>query len=264
MPTIMAILIVDDHPGICQTLQDILETEGYAAYVAHSGQEAIVMCQTQHFDVILMDVRMPDLNGVEAYRRIKTFAETTRVIMMSAYSVEDLRREAIAEGAIAFLQKPLEVEQVLRLIEESEQPPILLVMPDAAERETLASSINQWPYRTYTVNTAEEALELARQIRFHIILIDTRLATMNGLDLYLALKEITPTSVAIMLAETDPEFIAQAEEAVRHSAYTFLQKPLDLEYLLRLLDQIQRQLQSNITDKPDAAATEPPANPDAS
>ncbi len=257
----MTILIVDDHPGMCRTLQDILEGEGYAVQVAYTGADAIEACQRQHFDVILMDVRMPDLNGVDAFRRIKTFAENTRVIMMSAYSVDDLKREVLAEGAIAFLQKPLEVEQVLRLIEEAEQPPILLVMPDAAEREALASSLSQKPYRTYTVNTAEEALEIARQIRFHIIMIDTRLATMNGLDLYLALKEITPTSVTIMLAETDPEFIEQAEEAVRRSAYTFLPKPLDIGHLLWLLDQIQRQLHSNMTDKPGADDAGPRTEP---
>lgn len=203
---------------------------------------------------------MPDLNGVEAYRRIKTFAEDTRVIMMSAYSVEELKREALAEGAIAFLQKPLEVERVLSLIEETEQPPVLLVMPDAVERARLTTSLGQRPYRTYTVNTAEEALELARQIRFHIIMIDTRLATMNGLDLYLALKEVTPTSVTIMLAETDPQFIEQAEEAVRRSAYTFVRKPLDIEHLLQLLDHIQRQLYSNMTDKPGDDDAEPHAS----
>lgn len=264
MPATMTILIVDDHLGMRQTLQDILENEGYTVCVANSGGEAIAMCQTQHFDIILMDVRMPDLNGVEAYRRIKMFAESTRVIMMSAYSVEDLRREALAEGAIAFLQKPLDVEQVLHLIEETEQPPVLLVMPDASERETLVSSLDSLPYRTYTVNTAEGALELAQQIRFRIILIDTHLATMNGLDLYLALKEMTPTSIAIMVAETEPEFIEQAEEAVRRSAYTVLQKPLDIAHLLRLLDQIQRQLHSNLTDKPgvdDAGSHADPGDP---
>ncbi len=92
-------------------------------------------------------------------------------------------------------------------------------------------------------------------------MIDTRLATMNGLDLYLALKEITPTSVTIMLAETDPQFIEQAEEAVRRSAYTFLRKPLDIEHLLQLLDHIQRQLCSNMTDKPGDDDAESHAGP---
>ena len=50
MPLTLTILIVDDHPGMCQTLQDILETEGYTVHVVHSGTDAIAMCQAQHFD----------------------------------------------------------------------------------------------------------------------------------------------------------------------------------------------------------------------
>ena len=115
MSAAMIILIVDDHPGMCQTLQDILEAEGHTVHMACSGGEAIAQCQTQPFDLILLDVWMPDLNGVETYRRVKALAEGPHVIMMSAYSDEDLKREALAEGAIAFLQKPLEVDQVLSL-----------------------------------------------------------------------------------------------------------------------------------------------------
>ncbi len=261
MASTLAILIVDDHPGMCATLQDILENEGYEAHVALTGAEAIAQCQARRFDVILMDVLMPDLSGVEVYRRIKTLAPDTRVIMMSAYSVEDLKREALAAGAIAFLPKPLEVEVVLRLVQEVKSPPILLVMGDPDESAALAAALPSHQYRTYRVQTAEEALELAQQICFQIIFIDTRLPTMPGLDLYLALKDLTPTSVAIMLAETDPAFVAQAEEAVRRSAYAWMPKPLDLDRLLALLADLQRQRQSDRLDKPGDPYGAPPASP---
>lgn len=120
-PSGLSILIVDDHAGMRKTLQDILEDESYRVQIASSGAEAIEMCHQQRFDIILMDVRMPGLNGVEAFRRIKNFSEGTRVIMMSAYSVDELKREALEEGAIAFLQKPVDVEKVLTLIKETEQ-----------------------------------------------------------------------------------------------------------------------------------------------
>ncbi len=246
----LSILIVDDHPAMCRTLQDILEDEGYMVTAVSSGKAAVRICQEQTFDVILMDVRMPDLNGVEAYRQLKNYAIGTRVIMMSAYSVEELKKEALKEGAIAFLQKPVDVEFVLKLIQGAEQPPVLLVMDDRRERESLAVRLTDHRYRTYTVGTAEDALELARQIRFHVILIDTQLHTMSALELYLALKEITPTSVTILFAETDETFVRQAEEAVKHCAYTFLTKPLDLDKLFSILETIQRQRYSDFLEKP--------------
>lgn len=253
MTTSLSILIVDDHVSIQSTLKDILEDEGYEVVTASSGAEAIVQCQKRRFDVILMDVRMPDLNGVEAYRRIKTLSEGTRVIMMSAYSVEDLKREALKEGAIAFLQKPLDVELVLKLIQQTEYPPMLLVMGDPVERETLVKDLKQRNYRLHTSGTATEALELARQIRFNVIMIDTKLDPINGLELYLALKQITPTSVTIMLAETEKSFLQQAKKAVKQNAYTFLKKPLDLDKLLLILETIQRQQNSDLIEKPGAS-----------
>lgn len=135
-----AILIVDDHTNMQTTLKDILEDEGYQVMTAQTGQEAIDFCQKQKFDVILMDVRMPDLNGVEAYRRIRNFIGEARVIMMSAYSVEELKREALQEGVIAFLQKPLHVETLLALIEQTEQPPLLIARDDQVEQERLKHS----------------------------------------------------------------------------------------------------------------------------
>ena len=246
----LKILIVDDHPGMRVTLVDILEDEGFSVDAAESGEIAIELCQKNKYDIILMDVRMPGIDGVETFRKIKNFAEFTRVIMMSAYTVEELRREALNEGAVAFLQKPLDVGRVIQLIREAEHPPVLIVMRDEEERERLSDQLKDDNYRTYVSSTAEEALELARQVRFSLIMIDTKLKNTTGLDLYLTLKQITPTSVTIMLAETDKHFLAQAEEAVRQSAYTFLKKPLDLDRLLSILDKLRRQQRSSFIEKP--------------
>lgn len=246
----LSILVVDDHPGMCMTLRDILEEEGYRVATATSGRQALEICANQTFDLVLLDVRMPDLNGVEVFRELKNYAVDSRVIMMSAYPVEDLKRDALREGAIAFLEKPVDVEFVLKLIQDAEQPPVLVVMDDRTERETLAAELKTRKYRTYTVGAPEDALELARQILFHIILIDTKLHNMSALDLYLALKEITPKSVTVLFAETDEKFVRLAEEAVRRSAYTFLTKPLDLDKLFAILEIIQKQVYSDFLEKP--------------
>ena len=67
----LSVLIVDDHPGMCSTLKDILVSESYKVFTVTSGQAAIKICNEQRLDVILMDIRMPDLNGVETYMKIK-------------------------------------------------------------------------------------------------------------------------------------------------------------------------------------------------
>lgn len=250
MEKMLKTLIVDDHVGMRTTLQDILEDEGYQVISASSGDEAIEICQGTKFDIILMDVRMPGINGVEAFRRIKAISGDTRVIMMSAYSIDEMKLEALREGAIAFLQKPLDISQVLRLIEEDDNTPVLLVMQDQQEREKVLKILEKKTYRTHITHSPDEAMELARQISFKLIMIETKLNPISGLELYLALKQISPNTVTIILADKDDRFIKQAKEAVENNAYTFLKKPLQANMLVAVLDSLRKQLNSDIIDKP--------------
>ncbi len=245
----LSVLIVDDHPGMCCTLKDILESEDHKVVTVTSGLAAVKICKEQRFDVILMDIRMPDLNGVETYLRIKEYIHGTRVILMSAFSVDELKQEALEAGAIAFLQKPLDIEQTLQLIRQVEYPPALVVMEDKKELEKQTAKLNEQNYRVYTTNTAEEALSLASQIRFNLIMIDGRLHRMSSLEMYLALKKVTPTSVTIMLSEDDKNFLQHANEAVRKNAYTFLEKPLEPDKLLSILENHKRQQISDLLEK---------------
>lgn len=250
MEKVINTLIVDDHVGMRTTLQDILEDEGYQVVSASSGDEAIEICQDRKFDIILMDVKMPGTNGVEAFRKIKLISKDTRVILMSAYSIDEIKLEALREGAIAFLQKPLDISQVLKLIEEDDNTPVLIVMQDHKEREKLVNVLEDRTYRTHVTHSPDEALDLARQIRFNLIMIETKLDPINGLELYLALKQISPDTVTIMLADTDDEFINQAKEAVQNNAYAFIEKPVKMDKLLSILDRLKKQLNSNFIEKP--------------
>lgn len=110
------ILVVDDEKNIRVTLADILAEQGYEVRTARTGERAVKLCSRQPFDVVLLDVRMPGIDGVEAFRRIRAKRSDIRVIMMSAYSIEELRREALAAGALGFVRKPLDVDSLVALI----------------------------------------------------------------------------------------------------------------------------------------------------
>jgi CheY-like chemotaxis protein len=112
------ILIVDDNKEFCISLADIFEAKGYEVESRNSGQSAIDIVKEKSFDVILMDIKMPGMNGVEAFKQIKKISPRTAVIMITAYALEDLIKEALAEGAFGVLRKPCDVDKVLELIEE--------------------------------------------------------------------------------------------------------------------------------------------------
>lgn len=247
------ILVVDDETNMRTTLADILGDEGYVIDTAVDGLSAVEMCEKENYDVVLLDVRMPGIDGVETFRRIRRHNESVRVVMMSAYSMDDLKRAVLDEGAIAFLSKPLDIENVVGLIQDVRETAILIVEGDANTARGVQYSLKEQGYWVKTTVSPHDALELAEQIHFDIILIDTQLPVMNGLELYLAIKRITPGSVAIMMSGADEEFDPLAREAVKQTAYTIVHKPLNLDDLLTLLKRIAGQRISGAISKPELA-----------
>ena len=244
------ILIVDDEKNMRKTLADILRDEGYQVATAATGEEAVALCSQQDFDVVLMDVRMPGMDGVEAFRRIRRHREGVRVLLMSAYDVNQLKEAALDEGAIAFLSKPLDVQKVIQLIGEVKETAILVVEDDAHTAGLLGTTLKQQGYRVTVTQSPHDALELVEQIRFDLIFLDVNLPAMNGLELYLAIKRITPSAVAIMITGMEEEFERLAREAVRRNAYTIVRKPLDIDEILGLLERLTAKRVSGDVRKP--------------
>ena len=119
IPHPTSILVVDDHSAMRSTLRDILQDEGYEVQSASSGEEAVDVFEGGNFDAVLMDVRMQGINGVEAFRRMKSLSNSVKVILMSAFSVDEIKEESLEEGAVAFLPKPLDMENLIDRIGET-------------------------------------------------------------------------------------------------------------------------------------------------
>jgi DNA-binding NtrC family response regulator len=113
------ILVVDDLKSIRLTLGGILEDEGYNVVMAENGYQAIEAAKQTPFDLIFMDIKMPGINGVQTFREIKRINPEVVVIMMTAYSVEDLVTEALEEGAYAVVYKPFDIESIVSIIESA-------------------------------------------------------------------------------------------------------------------------------------------------
>ena len=111
-----SILIVDDNISLRRTISFVLKHKGYAAATAKDGLEAIERVKERSFDMIFMDIKMPIMDGVETYKRIKKIRPEAMVVMMTAYAVEDLVQEALQEGAYGIIYKPLDIEKVVAFI----------------------------------------------------------------------------------------------------------------------------------------------------
>jgi DNA-binding NtrC family response regulator len=113
------ILVVDDLKSIRLSLGGMLGDEGYHVALAEDGYQAIEMVKQTPFDLVFMDIKMPGINGVQAFREIKKVDPETVVIMMTAYSVEDLVSEALKEGAYTVVYKPFDIDELVKTIESA-------------------------------------------------------------------------------------------------------------------------------------------------
>lgn len=119
------IMVVDDDTALRSTLQEILMDEGLDVISAEDGFQAIQMASECQIALILMDIRMPGMNGVEAFLKIKEILPDCTVVMMTGYAVEALIQKALSEGAKTCLSKPVSIEQLLAIVHEVLAEPIV-------------------------------------------------------------------------------------------------------------------------------------------
>lgn len=110
------ILVVDDNKDFADVFCDILKANDYKAESCYGGTQAIEITDGSDFDILFLDIRMPDMDGIETLKEIKKRHPDTTVIMMTGYSVDELVHKAIEEKASEIIYKPFEIDKVLSLI----------------------------------------------------------------------------------------------------------------------------------------------------
>jgi two-component system response regulator AtoC len=117
----MRLLVVDDEPGLRQSLRLLLSEEGFEVVEAADGERALERATKEAFDVVLCDVRMPALDGLGFLRQYRASGGTALVIMMSAYGSEESAIAAMKEGAYDYVQKPFRADEVVLVLRKAEE-----------------------------------------------------------------------------------------------------------------------------------------------
>jgi two-component system response regulator AtoC len=159
------ILVVDDEPGLRQTVSRILGAEGHTVNTASEGEEALSKLSTDDVDLVLCDLRMPKMDGLEFIERYTSGGGHALVIAMSAYGDSDTAIAAMQKGAYDYVQKPFRAEEVV------------LAVRKAAEREKLRAKVEELEDQLSTIRGADAiighsasikaALDMARKVARH-------------------------------------------------------------------------------------------------
>ncbi len=113
-------MIIEDDEGMRSLLKDFFEEEGFEAVSVDNGTEALrILSKEDHFDLIITDFRMRGLTGLDILPRIKRLKPKTPVIVITAYGGDEVRRRSLERGATDYLEKPIQLSKLRRLIRET-------------------------------------------------------------------------------------------------------------------------------------------------
>ncbi len=237
------ILVVDDDRQMVKTLSAVLQLHGWGTVAAHSGEDAIREADARPFTAVLMDVKMPGINGVDAFRAIRRARPRMPVILMTAYAAFDLLEQAEREGALMVMPKPVSWPTLIDLLDRASAQPrcVLLVDDDPEFLSTLADVVAAHGVRVLRAQTLSEALHFLATEAPAIVVLDLRLDGIQPADAVIAIKELSP-AVVLILCTGYPRLLDQTLAAVPDGwVHAGLTKPFAPERLLEVLDGLIRE-----------------------
>jgi len=233
-------LVVDDDRSMVRTLTDVLRLRGWDVTGAYTGSAAVEAAKSGKFDVVLMDIKMPGMDGVSAFKAMKAERPDVRVVLMTAYAAQELVSEAQQEGVVRVMSKPVDLSALLSLIATSmdRQHPVLLVDTDSAFLKSLAEVLRMRGFDTVVASNLDEAKKLIVEKRPAAVLLHMTMGSMSAHDAVAAVHEVGP-SAAVIVYSGQPNAQIEVRKALPAQwVHAFLQKPFAVDQLTGVLDGI--------------------------
>ena len=112
------VLVVDDNEEVRQLFCDMIDLLGFTPRAVSSGVAALQQLKANPFDLVLLDMRMPDLNGLDTFKAIRQFDSSVPVVLTSGFGIDKSVQEALSMGALLCLEKPFNVSRAMKTIRE--------------------------------------------------------------------------------------------------------------------------------------------------
>ena len=230
------ILVVDDEVDTCRNLSDILTDLGYHVDIAHEGLAALELVRGNSYEVALLDLKMPGMDGLTLYREIKKISAGTVAIIVTAYAGGASAEEAIAAGAWHVMPKPVDFPKLLHLVDQAFEQPLVLVVDDDADL-----CANLWDLmreRGYRVAIAHDEATAAKQLAdasFRVVLIDMKLPNGDGATVFRLVRQMNPQARTMVITGFRIEMDRLVQQVMQEGADAVCYKPFDVA---KLLDQV--------------------------
>jgi CheY-like chemotaxis protein len=239
LPEGARILIVDDDPDTCSNLSDILTDLGYQVDVTHDGFSALERARTRHYDVALLDLKMPGMDGLTLYRELRRVRADTVAIIVTAYAGSGVVEEALAAGAWRVLSKPVDFPKLLGMVDDAVGQPLVLVVDDDPDLcHSLWDLLRERGYRVAVAHDEPTAAGQLRDAAFRVVLIDMKLPSGNGTSVFRLVREANPQARTVVITGHRAELDKLVQQVIREGADAVCYKPFDVTGLLATLDRL--------------------------
>ncbi|MBI5778927.1 MAG: response regulator [Planctomycetes bacterium] len=255
MSTAEKVMVVDDEMVMRDLLYTVLTRQNYKVITAPNGREALDMMAKESPDLVILDLMMPGMNGLETFVQMRRIDPKIETILLTGTNIDDLETQARKLGISEILRKGVGVELFLKSVnyvldkrkskqsgpEVKSKGDILVVDDDSEIRFMLEKFFTRQGYQVSTASSGEEALDrlskysavTAKKSESKslplIVLLDIKLGGMDGLMALKKIKELDKKISVLMISGINDESITR--EAMRLGAYDYIMKPFNMEYL---------------------------------
>ncbi|MFW6086912.1 MAG: response regulator [Myxococcota bacterium] len=233
------VLVVDDNRELAENIAELIEEEGYVADVFFRPEDAIAHAQRETYDVAILDVRLPAMDGVTLFKELSDLHPDATYVLMTAFTTDERIADALASGVRAVLPKPVPIGDLMNILPppEAGADQVLLVEDDHELASSLGETLRERGYRVSACHTLAEARASLSHAAVPIgAVVDVRLPDGDGSELAHTLCE-RQVPVVLITGYEPTEAVATVREACAHHCRV-LTKPFSPAALFEALQDV--------------------------
>lgn len=235
------VLIVDDEKSVLDLFTKALSKEDYVCDTVTSGEDALKRIEKDVPDVVLLDIALPGMDGIEVLEKIKSKHKDLPVIMITAYGYkDDLVEKAISKGAAGYIGKSQPLSEIIHTFkwmsekairQEPRQKNEIIIIDDEPDVcKVIGDFLKKERYKAVSATGALEGIEIVKRDKPEVVLLDIIMPELNGVEALRRIREFDKGVKIIMLTGVNDE--ETAKQAVNMGANDYVTKPVTLEHLL--------------------------------
>lgn len=230
------VLVVDDNRELADNIAEILEGEGFDVVVSDDPHDALGRAAREAFDIALLDVRMPGMDGVTLYEKLRELRPGASYLLMTAFTADRRVEDALVAGVRTIFPKPVPIDELLgHLAAPEEGRPVALVEDDDELASGLEELLAQRGYDVRRFSEVAGAKKGLAELTLGGVVMDVRLPDGSGAELARELCETQPDLPVILITGYDPEDAAAIVRGFCEDNCRILTKPFDPTKLLDTL-----------------------------